>query len=106
VEAPARPRERAPRREGKRTQLTVPTAIWDEAVRLAAALGTTPNDVLVGFAAEGMHAVGRRLELARIAEERWRGYLEAEELTESAGFPSEEAAVRAAQTLRRELSGD
>jgi hypothetical protein len=45
-------RRRAPRRTGRRAQLTVPEHLWSEIVSIANAAGTTPNDILIRLAAE------------------------------------------------------
>ena len=70
-------RRRAPRRTGRRAQLTVPEQVWSELVGIADAAGTTPNDVLVRLAAERLEERRRSIELSRRAEERWRGFLDA-----------------------------
>lgn len=97
-----RPRERAPKREGHRTQLTVPTELWDVASQVADEFGTTPNDVVVRFASEGLKLAWRRAELARLADRRWHAYLDATGEPIGVEYPSEEEAVEAARALRRE----
>jgi hypothetical protein len=70
-------RRRAPRRTGRRAQLTVPEHLWSEIVDIANAAGTTPNDILVRLAAERLEERRRSTELSRHAEERWRSFLNA-----------------------------
>jgi hypothetical protein len=91
---PATPRQRAPRRAGHRTQLTVPEELWAAAEKMAADLGTTPNDVVVRLATTGLTWAQRRDAHDAIAAERWRAYQAA--LPEPTGeFPSEEELVQA-----------
>ena len=69
-------RRRAPRRTGRRAQLTVPEHLWDEIVNIANAAGTTPNDILIRLAAERLEERRRSTELSKHAEERWRSFLD------------------------------
>lgn len=75
---PPAARNRAPKRRGHRTQLTVPHAQWEEARALAAAAGTTPNDVLVRLAAFALHELRKRREVQAVAEARTAAALGAE----------------------------
>lgn len=63
-------RTRAPRREGHRTTLRIPSSVFDAASSLATELGTTPNDAIVRLAAEGAAARARRDRIASLAAER------------------------------------
>lgn len=102
-----RVRRRAPRRRGRRAQLTIPAEVWKRAEELAAAAGTTTNDVLAGFAAKGMAVTERQMETARVAAARARAYEAGHPPAGKKGeLPSEEELVEAAQSLRRELAAD
>lgn len=81
-----RQRRRAPRRGGRRAQLTVPDEIWTQVAGIARAAGTTPNDVLVRLVAERLEDRGRALALQRRADDRWRAFTKA---TTSAQVPAE-----------------
>jgi len=65
-------RERAPRREGHRTTLRLPSPVLEAAANLAEELGTTPNDAIVRLAEEGAAARTRRERIAALAAERRR----------------------------------
>jgi len=98
-----RVRRRAPRRTGRRAQLTVPEQVWSEIVGIADAAGTTPNDVLVRLAAERLEDRRRSIELSRRAEERWRGFLDAAPAPGAAAAPlSEQELIELGGTLRAE----
>jgi hypothetical protein len=98
-----RVRRRAPRRVGRRAQLTVPEEVWSEIVGIANAAGTTPNDVLVRLAAERLEDRRRSTELSRRAEERWRGFLDTTPLPSAAAAPlGEQELVELGGTLREE----
>ena len=90
-----RKRERAPRRSGQRTQLTVPSELWRAAEELAEQHGTTPNDIVVRLAASGLELARRRLEIRALADERWSTYLAHREHRLEAVFPPEEAVLAA-----------
>jgi hypothetical protein len=98
----ARPvRRRAPRRTGRRAQLTVPERVWSEIVGIADAAGTTPNDVLVRLAAERLEDRRRSIELGRRAEERWRAFIDAAPAPSAAATPlSEQELIKLSGTLR------
>jgi hypothetical protein len=83
-------RRRAPRRTGRRAQLTVPEQVWSEVVGIADAADTTPNDVLVRLAAERLEERRRSIELSRRAEERWQGFLDAAPSPDAAAAPLDE----------------
>jgi hypothetical protein len=96
-------RQRAPRRAGRRAQLTVPEQVWSEIVGIADAVGTTPNDVLVRLAAERLEDRRRSIELSRRAEERWQGFLDATQSPGAIAAPmSEQELIELAGTLRTE----
>jgi hypothetical protein len=96
-------RRRAPRRAGRRAQLTVPEQVWSEIVDIAETAGTTPNDVLVRLAAERLEDRRRSIELSRRAEERWRGFLDATPLPGVASAPlGEQELIELGETLRVE----
>ena len=96
-------RRRAPRRTGRRAQLTVPEQVWSEIVGIADAAGTTPNDVLVRLAAERLEERRRSLELSRRAEERWQGFLDAAPIPGAAAAPlGEQELIELSGTLRAE----
>lgn len=98
-----RVRRRAPRRAGRRAQLTVPEEVWREIVDIADAAGTTPNDVLVRLAAERLEDRRRSTELSRRAEERWRGFLDATPPPGAAAVPlGEQELIELGGTLRAE----
>lgn len=73
-----RQRRRAPRRTGRRTQLTVPDGMWLELTEIATAAGTTPNDVLVLLAGERLDDRRRAASLKRLADDRWRAFTDAD----------------------------
>ncbi len=94
-------RRRAPRRAGRRAQLTVPEQVWSEIVGIADAAGTTPNDVLVRLAAERLEDRRRSNELSRRAEERWRAFIDAAPTPGAAATPlSEQELIELSGTLR------
>ncbi|MHB1469377.1 MAG: hypothetical protein ACYCU0_15440 [Solirubrobacteraceae bacterium] len=97
-------RRRAPRRTGRRTQLTVPHAIWSELSELAADAGTTPNDILLRLATERLEQCRRELALQDRAEQRWRAFADAtRHRDEASSTPlSEEELVTFAMSLREE----
>lgn len=103
---PPRARKRAPKRDGHRAQLTVPKDIWREAERVAQEVGTTPNDVVIHFAAEGMRMIERQARIDHLAERRWRAYLAAGGSGSGGEYPSREEAMRAGQALRRDMARD
>lgn len=100
----ARPRRRrAPRRTGRRAQLTVPEQVWNEIVGIADAAGTTPNDILVRLAAERLEERRRSIELNSRADERWRGFLDATPAPGRAAAPlDEQELIELSGTLRAE----
>ncbi len=103
VMGPREGRRRAPRRTGRRAQLTVPEQVWSEIVGIADAVGTTPNDVLVRLAAERLEERRRSIELSRRAEERWQGFLDAAPAPGRTAAPlSEPDLIELAGTLRTE----
>ena len=67
-------RQRAPRRTGRRVQLTVPEDMWRELAGIARAAGTTPNDVLVRVASERLRDHRRATALRKRADERWLAF--------------------------------
>jgi hypothetical protein len=82
----------------------VPEQIWDEVTRIAAAAGTTPNDVLVRLAAERLEDSRRAVELSERAERRWRAFLDAvpaDHPTDDAPL-SEEELVKLSGALRED----
>jgi hypothetical protein len=81
--AGASPRTRAPKRDGHRTQLTVPADQWEETLALADQAGTTPNDMLVRLAHASLAELRRRRDLKAIGESRIAAYHAAR--SESAG---------------------
>lgn len=83
------PRQRAPRRDGRRTTLTIPFALHREAERYAKELGTTANDALIRLAEQAASSRARRAEVAALAEERRRA-VEAVGPVDWASFPSPE----------------
>jgi hypothetical protein len=96
-------RRRAPRRTGQRAQLTVPSQVWDEVVRIADAAGTTPNDVLVRLAAERLEDRRRSIELSGRADERWRKFIEASPTGEPSEAPlSEHELIELSGALRND----
>jgi hypothetical protein len=98
-----RARQRAPRRTGRRAQLTVPEQVWSEIVDIADAAGTTPNDILVRLAAERLEDRRRSIELSRRAQERWRGFLDAAPTPGAAVVPlGEQELIELSETLRAE----
>lgn len=98
-----RGRQRAPRRTGRRAQLTVPDHLWSEIVDIADTAGTTPNDVLVRLAAERLEERRRSIELSRRAEERWQSFLDAAPTPAAAATPlDEQELIDLSGTLRAE----
>lgn len=94
-------RERAPRREGHRTTLRLPSPVFEAATSLAKELGTTPNDAIVRLAEEGAAARARRDRIATLAAQR-RSAVERSRGEDAAPFPSAEEARTAMLAGRRE----
>lgn len=63
-------RQRAPRRVGHRTTLTVPNDLLKQAERLAEEWGTTTNDALIRLAEEAVAARDGRREIEALAARR------------------------------------
>jgi hypothetical protein len=63
-------RQRAPRRTGRRTTLTLPAELVEAAERTAAELGTTTNDAIVRLAERGAATQARRERIEELAAER------------------------------------
>lgn len=101
LKATAAPRARAPKRQGHRTQLTVPSGVWKEARKLARELRTTPNDVVVRLAEVGLGLAQRERDLQRLAGERRDAYARAHGAV-SGEWPAAEEVEEAALRLRRE----
>jgi len=99
-------RQRAPRRQGHRAQLTVPTHAWNRAQQIAAEQGTTPNDVLAQLVVRGLDLVERERSVALIAESRVSAYRAHRARDEAGEFPKAEEAEEQARALRRDLAGD
>jgi hypothetical protein len=107
--SPARPaaRQRAPRRQGQRTQLTVPAEAWERATELAAEQRTTPNDVLAQLVLRGLELVERERSVERVAESRVGAYRAQRGVHDDVGrFPATAEAEKQARALRRDLAGD
>ncbi len=83
-------RRRAPRRTGRRAQLTVPEDMWRQLTQVAQAAGTTPNDALVRLAAERLDDRKRALALQQRADERWRAFAAEPPATDTATEPLSE----------------
>lgn len=99
-------RQRAPRRQGHRAQLTVPADAWDRAQELAAEQGTTPNDVLAQLMLRGLDLVERERAVELIAESRVSAYRTRRDENEDAGgLPTTAEAEEQARALRRDLAG-
>jgi predicted DNA-binding ribbon-helix-helix protein len=94
-------RRRAPRRQGHRTTLTLPTSVLQAAERLARELSTTSNDAIVRLAEEGAAARERRGRIAAIAAAR-RAAVEQSDVADALPFPSA-AEVREAMLSARKL---
>ena len=95
---------RAPRQAGHRAQMTVPEAVWNRAVELAALVGTTANDVLAVYATKGMTLTDRQIETAEVAAARVEAYAEGRPAAPDQ-LPSIEELVDAATALRDEPAG-
>jgi hypothetical protein len=101
-----RQRRRAPRRGGRRAQLTVPDDMWDQVAGIARAAGTTPNDVLVHLVAERLEDRGRSLALRRRADERWRAFAETNATAQTPADPlSEEELIGLSGAFRADVEG-
>lgn len=96
-------RRRAPKQEGRRAQLTIPSPVWNRAEELAELIGTTPNDVLAIFASKGMLLFDRQLDTAQIGLERVAAYRGSTDPSADAEMPSFEELDTAAEVLRSEL---
>ena len=104
---PSAARQRAPRREGRRAQLTVPAHAWNRARELAAEQGTTPNDVLAQLVLRGLELVERERSVQSIATSRVDAYRVRRGAGADAGpLPAVEDAEEQARALRRDLAGD
>jgi hypothetical protein len=95
-------RQRAPKRGGQRTQLTVPQSLWAAAQALAEDIGTTPNDVIVRLAGQRLAEAERQAELERIASERWAEFLRATPETRAERPAELDELLEAAAALRRD----
>jgi hypothetical protein len=94
-------RQRAPRRTGRRAQLTVPEDMWHQITQIARAAGTTPNDALVRLAAERLDDRQRALALQQRADERWRAFVAEPPIAETAMEPlSEEELIELSGAFR------
>jgi len=63
-------RQRAPRRTGHRTTLTLPEDLLAAAARIAEQLGTTPNDAVVRLAEEAVEQRRRRERIEQVSAQR------------------------------------
>jgi predicted DNA-binding ribbon-helix-helix protein len=99
-----RQRRRAPRRTGRRTQLTVPDDMWLELTEIARAAGTTPNDALVLLAGERLRDRRRAAALKRVADDRWRAFTDADGGAPAEGTQplSEEQLVELSRAFRED----
>jgi hypothetical protein len=99
-------RQRAPRRQGHRAQLTVPSEAWDRAQVLAAEQGTTPNDVLAQLVLRGLEVVERERSVELVARSRISAYRARRGVSDDTGeFPTAEEAEEHARALSRDLAG-
>jgi predicted DNA-binding ribbon-helix-helix protein len=96
-------RQRAPRRTGRRTTLTVPEPLLAEAEKLAAEIGTTTNDALIRLAEEAAALRSEQARVAAIASARRAAVDAGSSADLSGGFLSAEE-VRAAVLSLREKS--
>lgn len=93
-------RQRAPRRKGRRTTLTVPDELAAAAERFAAAMRTTTNDAIVRLAMRGATLLEQEREIERVAAQRRAAMLEAARASHPREFPSPEEAERAVLAAR------
>jgi predicted DNA-binding ribbon-helix-helix protein len=94
-------RQRAPRRTGRRAQLTVPEDMWRQLTQIARAAGTTPNDALVRLASERLDDHQRTLALQQRADKRWRAFVAEAPVNETVAAPlSEEELVELSGAFR------
>jgi hypothetical protein len=97
---------RAPRRQGHRAQLTVPSETWDRAQELAAEQGTTANDVLAQLVLRGLELVERERSVEQVAKSRISAYRARRSVSDDTGeFPPAEEAEEQARALWRDLAG-
>ena len=98
-------RQRAPRRQGHRAQLTVPADAWDRAQQLAREQGTTPNDILAQLVLRGLDIVERERATALVAESRIGAYRRRHAAgSDDDELPTVEQAEEQALALRRDLA--
>lgn len=95
------PRQRAPRRDGRRTTLTIPHALRESLAQLASEWGTTPNDALIRVAEEAVANRAERTRIAALAAER-RAAVEASLATGDGPFLSPEEFQAAVLSGRRD----
>jgi hypothetical protein len=94
-------RQRAPRRTGRRTTLTIPDSLHAEAERFAAEIGTTVNDALIRLAEEAAAARARRAEVDALAAVR-RAAVDSVGPVDWKDFPSPEDLQAAMLSGRRD----
>ena len=93
-------RLRAPRRSGRRTTLTIPVSVLEQAEPLARELGTTVNDASVRLALDGASVRARREHIDALASQR-RAAVERPGLSEVVRLPSPEELREAMLADRR-----
>lgn len=97
----AQPR-RAPKPQGHRARLTIPTDLWETAQSLAIEWRMTPNDAVVRLAGEGMRTARRRAEIESVANQRWDAFVAANEVEIKGPLPTADEAMEAVRAAWRE----
>jgi len=98
-QAPAA-RQRAPRRKGRRTTLTVPDDLMAAVEEFAERMRTTTNDAIVRLARRGATLLEQEQEIERVAAQRRAAMLEAARASHPREYPPYEEAVASALVLR------
>lgn len=95
---------RAPRSEGPRTTLRIPTFLAEIADRLAEELEVSRNDALVRLATRGARQYAQEQRISELRERRWAAVLPGIVDIDQADFPSPEEAREAVLTARDEVT--
>lgn len=95
---------RAPRSQGSRTTLRVPTSLLEIADRLAEDLEVSRNDALLRLATQGARLYEQELRISERRERRWAAVIPGIVDIDQAAFPSAEEARDAVLAARDEVA--
>lgn len=93
---------RAPRSDGPRTTLRVPSALAQVADQLAEELEVSRNDALLRLATRGAEQYERERRIAGLRDRRWAAVIGEVEEAGAAGLPSPEEATAAVLAAREQ----